>query len=238
MPTIATRGGASARGFGFSGIKTNVTSQTFTSSTTWVAPVGVTSLLVVIGKGQDGASSGQGQFVCAFTGVSNESGTQTGPYSLPIAVSAVYSNVQACVDEFNIGGYRSAAAVVDRQFRFFQTQTYTFSDTYPFGTGTFPYITIANTWRINGSPSSGTAQYVFPTFGYNAEGDIIYPGSAGANTTGFGYTFTGGTVSGSYPNQTGSPASPAAYTNVAVTPGASYSLSIPDNGYITIQYLS
>lgn len=236
MPTIATRGGASARGFGFSGIKTNVTSLTFTSSTTWVAPVGVTNLLAVIGKGSDGYSSGQGQITLAFVTVSNQVGS-AGAYPLPIDATAVYSSAAACRDEFNLGGYRSAAVALDRLFIFYSNQTYSYSDTYPYGTGTFPYITIAGTWRVDGFPSSGPAQYSF--FGsYRAEGDIIYPGGAGTNATGFGYTFTGGTVSGTYPDQTGSAAPTLSYTNVAVTPGASYPLSIPDGGYITIQYLS
>lgn len=237
MPTIATRGGASARGFGFSGIKTNVTSQTFTSSTTWVAPIGVTSLLAVIGKGQDGASDGQGSIAVANVGVSNNSGTG-GTNSLPITAAAAYNTAQACVNIYNAGGFQSASFSGNRNFEFYSNQTFSWADSYPYGnTGDFPYYLVGGTWSLTGSPLSGSLSYP-ASFSYAAVGDVIYPGGPGANTTGFGYTFTGGTVSGSYPNQTGNAASPVSYTNVAVTPGASYSLSIPANGYITIQYLA
>lgn len=238
MPTIATRGGASARGFGFSGIKTNVTSQTFTSSTTWVAPAGVTSLLAVIGKGQDGVSDYQGGIAVANVSVSNDSGTG-GTNSLPITAAAAYNTANACANTYNVGGYQSAFFSRDRAFIFYSNQTFSWVDTYPYGnTGDFPYYLVGGTWSLSGSPLSGSFSYPTSGFSYAAVGDIIYPGGAGANTTGFGYTFTGGGISGSYPNQVGSPASPASYTNVAVTPGASYALSISGDGYITIQYLS
>ena len=237
MPTIATRGGASARGFGFSGIKTNVTSQTFTSSTTWVAPVGVTSLLAVIGKGQDGASDAQGTILAAEVTVSNSSGGGTN--SLPISASAAYNTCTQCANAYNVGGFRPAYFAVNRDFQFFSNQTFLWVDNYPYGnTGDFPYYLIAGTWGVVGTPLSGNLSWPAPYVNYAAAGDIIYPGGAGANTTGFGYTFTGGGVSGSYPDQVGIAASPASYSNVAVTPGASYSLSIPASGYITIQYLS
>lgn len=237
MPTIATRGGASARGFGFSGIKTNVTSQTFTSSTTWVAPVGVTSLLAVIGKGQDGVSDYQGGISVANVSVSNISGSG-GTNALPITASAAYNTANICASTYNVGGYQLVVRAVDREFQFYSNNTFSFSDSYPYGnSGTFPYYLVGGTWSLSGSPLSGSLSYP-GSFSYAAVGDVIYPGGAGANTTGFGYTFTGGGVSGSYPNQVGSPASPASYTNVPVTPGASYALSIPGDGYITIQYLS
>lgn len=237
MPTIATRGGASARGFGFSGIKTNVTSQTFTSSTTWVAPAGVTSLLALIGKGQDGASDGIAYTQLDNSSISNYS-SGSGPYTLPIPWSSVANTTQNTVDRFNTSDYNPTYVFYNRGFSFYSNGTFTWSD----NNQTFGLYVVTGTWSLVASgnapnPPSGNASYG-SSGGYVAEGQYIAPGGAGANTTGFGYTFTGGGVSGSYPNQVGSPASPASYTNVPVTPGASYALSIPGNGYITIQYLS
>lgn len=57
--------------------------------------------------------------------------------------------------------------------------------------------------------------------------DTTVPATTGANTTGFGKTFAGGA---------GVAAVAATYANVAVTPGAPYSLTIPSGGYITITY--
>jgi hypothetical protein len=51
---------------------------------------------------------------------------------------------------------------------------------------------------------------------------------SGSNTTGLGYTFNGGASN--------SAASSVTYNNVAVTPGATYSLSIPSGGSIQMTY--
>ena len=242
MPTIATRAAASARGYGFAGIKLNVVSQTFTSSTTWVAPATVTNLLAVIGKGQDGGSDYQGNISVSTVSITNVAGTG-GTISLPITWSGVANTAKICANVYTAGGYQLAYHADDREFTFYSNLTASFVDLNNWSAyTTFPYYLVAGTWSLQSyggapNPPSGNATYG-ASGGYYANGDIIYPGGPGANTTGFGYTFTGGGTSGSYPNATGDPATPASYTNVAVTPGASYSLSIPAGGYITIQYLS
>jgi hypothetical protein len=246
MPTIATRGGASARGFGFSGIKTNVTSQTFTSSTTWVAPVGVTSLIAVIGKGQDGGGTYVSNLEVCFSSVSN-SASGSGANSLPVSGNGlandakIFVNFSTALDgTFFYVSQSGATFATDRNFTFYANNTFSFTSSQPYGFGSFPYIVVPGTWAV-----ANTGAYPLNNnYGYGsspsyyAQGLAYFPGGGGANTTGFGFTFPGGGVSGDYPNQVGQEATPASYTNVAVTPGASYSLSIPASGYITIQYLS
>ena len=237
MPTIATRAAGSARGYGFAGIKLNVVSQTFTSSTTWVAPVGVTSLLAVIGKGQDGGSDGPAAIDMDFNSVSSTV-SGSGRASLPIPWSSIAQSASNTVSRFNIVDYSPNYIMLNREFTFFSNGTFDWVD----NNQTFPYYVVVGSWSLQSyggapNPPSGNASYG-ANGTYYASGLYIAPGGPGANTTGFGFTFPGGGVSGSYPNQTGDPASPASYTNVTVTPGASYGLSIPDNGYITIQYLS
>lgn len=237
MPTIATRAAASARGYGFAGIKLNVVSQTFTSSTTWVAPATVTNLLAVIGKGQDGVGDYQGNATFSQTSITN-SATGSGANSLPISGAAAGNLATASTTIFNAGGYVRNTTIQTREFTFFPTNTYNSQNFYPAGTsGFYPYFFVAGTWSAQGGPYSGNLNYGSTGY-YYSSGDIIYPGYGGASTTGFGFTFSGGGISGTYPDQVGEGATPASYTNVAVTPGASYSLSIPDGGYITIQYLS
>ena len=51
--------------------------------------------------------------------------------------------------------------------------------------------------------------------------------TTGASATGFGRTFPGGL---------GGAAPPTAYSNVPVTPGTSYSITVPSGGSITITY--
>ena len=53
------------------------------------------------------------------------------------------------------------------------------------------------------------------------------PATTGASATGFGLTFPGGV---------GGPASPTPFANVTVSSGASYALTIPPGGFITITY--
>lgn len=53
------------------------------------------------------------------------------------------------------------------------------------------------------------------------------PPTTGASTTAFGKTFPGGT---------GGPASTTTFSNVIVTPGASYNIVVPSGGSLTITY--
>lgn len=238
MPTIVTRGAASARGFGFAGKGLNITEQTFTSSTTWVAPAGVTNLVAVIGRGGSSTSDYQGGISVANVSVSN-SASGSGANNLPVSYSSVANTASICASVFNAGGYRQATYALDRAFTFYagSPATFSWSDTFPYGTGTFPYYLVSGTWNWTGSPLSGTLTYG-SSASYYAYGDVIYPGSAGSNTTAFGYTFSGASQSGSYPNATGQSATPVTYTNVAVTPGNSYSISVASGGSVTIQYLA
>lgn len=61
--------------------------------------------------------------------------------------------------------------------------------------------------------------------------EYVY-GSVGTAATGLSRTFPGG----AYVAPTGYPASTTTFSNVAVTPGASYSLVIPAGGQINISY--
>lgn len=238
MPTIATRGGASAKGYGFAGVDLNLTTVTFTSSGTWTAPVGVTTLVAVIGQGQGGTGDYQGGITIAQVSVVN-SASGSGANSLPITAAAGYNTAKICANVYTAGGYQLAYHAVERQFTFYASNTFSFSDTLPYGTGAtlFPYYLVAGTWTYGGSPMSGNLTYP-GSFSYAASGDVIYPGYGGDSASAFGYTFPGGGVSGSYPNATGDAAAPVTYTNVAVTPGNSYSISVPSGGSVIIQYLA
>lgn len=238
MPTIVTRGAASARGFGFAGKALNLTTVTLTSSTTWVAPVGVTNLVAVIGQGGSSTSDYISGTSVAFVSVTNTA-SGSGSNSLPISASAAYNTANTCASVFNAGGYRQATYAVDRAFTFYAGSpgTFSWSDSFPYGTGTFPYYLVAGTWSLQGSPLSGNLNYG-DSASYYATGNAYFPGSAGGSTTAFGYTFSGASQSGSYPNATGQSATPVTYTNVAVTPGNSYSVVVASGGSVIIQYLA
>lgn len=85
-------------------------------------------------------------------------------------------------------------------------------------------------------PTSGQVLYSFFSTpgggdaGFRLQVYYYYYGSEGAATTGFSLTFPGGAYSGG----TGYPATPTTFTNVTVTPGATY--TIVNNGSLTITY--
>lgn len=234
MPTIITRGAASARGYGFSQTTSGAGSLqtvTFTSSGTWVAPAGVTNLVAVIGQG--GASSGDyigGASACSAS-VTN-AGSGSGPNTLPISDSAVANQPNIVAGFLNTGYTGSVLSTNTRTFVFYPNNTFSFSDS---GGGPYPLIPVNGTWSVSGSASSSSLGYGDSAY-YVAVGQAYLPGSAGGTTTAFGYSFPGAAQVGSYPNATGQLASSVTYTNVAVTPSNSYSISVASGGSVVIQY--
>lgn len=233
MPTIVTRGAASARGFGFAGKGLNITEQTFTSSTTWVAPAGVTNLVAVIGRGGSSTSDYIGGASAASASVTN-AGSGSGANSLPISASSVSSQPDTVAGLLNVGFTTSPLSTNSRTFVFYPNNTFSFSDS---GGGAYPLVPVNGTWSVSGSASSSNLNYG-DSASYVAVGQAYYPGSSGGSSSAFGYTFSGASQSGSYPNAIGQSATPVTYTNVAVTPGNSYSISVASGGSVTIQYLA
>lgn len=241
MPTIITRGAASARGYGFSQGAAAAPpgpvlyTDTYTSSGTWVAPAGVTSLVLLGGRGADGYGTYQTSTTLDFSDVtSTVSGS--GANSLPLAWSGVANTTNITVSRFNTSNYNPTYNYFNRSFVFYSNNTFSFSD----NNQTFPYYVVTGTWSRQSygsapNPPSGSASYGADG-GYYAYGDYLAPGGGGASSTAFGYTFPGGGVSGTYPNETGDPASPVSYGSVPVTPGASYPINVAGGGYVTIQY--
>lgn len=241
MPTIITRGAGSARGYGFSqGAAAAppgpvLQTVTFTSSGTWVAPAGVTLVTTLVGKGADGYGSYQDNTTLDFSNVSSTV-SGSGSNSLPIPWSAVANTTNITVSRFNTSNYNPSYQYFNRDFTFYSNNTFSFGD----NNQTFPYYVVTGTWSRQSygsapNPPSGSASYG-ANGGYYASGVYIAPGGGGAGSSAFGFSFPGGGVSGSYPNETGDPASPVTYTNVSVTPGASYPINVAGGGYVTIQY--
>ena len=249
MPKLSSFAGMSARGFGEFGTTLSLITTTFTSSTTWVAPAGVTNLISAVGKGENGTpDSWPGQEVSRVSITTFPLFTPTNPAYLDW--SSVYGLANTIVGQINAGAPSIRTVSFDRA-----------GGSGSFGDG---YVVSATTsaWGLStGSQGSATVQYTAsynidsstgvippisgnvdgPTFNglYGAGGVVFYiyanvysQGPAGASSTGFGQTFPGGAVSGGAAPTT-------TFNNVAVTPGTSYSIVIPTTNpspYITIQY--
>lgn len=231
MPTLTSRGAASARGFGLLGAAPlNLQTATFTSSSSWTAPIGVTNLTVLTGAGGTGTPFSEGWYNgnLGFLAYSYEWGGTEGTLNSAPTYLDVYNDSTGTLSGLN-------SSTADRVVAFgpvlyyynpSTTKTYTvfsgFTSKRVRGTivqsvgpwdnrSTQPVRGIGNGWYIAGEEyfSSG------PT--------------TGDTTTAFGNSYAGGD---------GGAATPITTTNVSVTPGQTYGITVGAGGYVTFQYLA
>lgn len=226
MPTILTRSAGSARGYGFTGNPIYRVQQTL-QSTTWTAPAGVTSLLTVTGKGQNGTAA-------SWQDISQIPSTAPGfisPYLLAdvpgsdnTSSTVVEGFAQSQWDLFPANPGAGTVTMSWECRRYTDTSSYQSSAYGPYDircTGT--KTKVGNGWGSTYPPDPGFR----PTYEVGGGMQYYVPQFDGANTTGFGYTFNGGV---------GAPATPVTYNNVPVTPGATYTVTSTGDGYVTIVY--
>lgn len=239
MPTLITRGAASGRGFGLLESGATTRKEVFTSSGSWTCPAGVTSLIYLRGKGQDATSDYPQSILQPFTvfGI----GTGTGPNS-PFADWGTVNG--DCTTNWAV--VYSALNTISGPTSLYTTNTNVYPDD-TWGSTTSGALNLDGYYisQVSGITTSGQAQsggiiqysggtYEYGRFSYGFT-RIMY-GSAGADTTGFSYTFAGGALVGSYPDQIGSPATVTTYTGVSVTPGVTYNFVVAPGGYVEFAY--
>lgn len=224
MPTILTRSAGSARGYGLTGNPTIYRVQETLQSTTWTAPAGVTNLLTVTGKGQDG--------VAAFwQDISSVPFSSILPYWLADVPDTNFGSVGVenfAQSQWNLFPANPGAGTVNMSWScrryvsypsVIQAETFGPYDIRCTGTKT----KVGNGWGSTYPPDPGFR----PIYEIGGGIQFFTPQFDGANTTGFGYTFAGGV---------GAPATPTTYNNVAVTPGTTYTINSTGDGYIIIVY--
>lgn len=223
MPTIVTRGAASARGYGYSG-NLIYRVETLLQNTTWTAPAGVTSIATVTGKGQDGAAGywkdfvpgtlyNEPQQVMMLVNVGYP-GSDTAGLNYANTQGAILptsSSTPPAVYTWRSGRYTASGTLLENQFTALVRVTPGLSRTQ-----------IENGWGATWSPPAPQSY----AYGFGNLQYYIDP-VTGADTTGFGYTFAGGA---------GGPATAATYNNVPVTPGTTYTITSTGDGYIYITY--
>jgi hypothetical protein len=207
--------------------------QTFTSNTTWVAPVNVSNLITVTGQGGDGTP---GYWEALFNPLHYVQQTLSSGSPATLDWGPLYSSAQSAIVALNSGGALARTAPNNIPFVFYFINP---SDVYIPGanyTGLLNGKTIRGTATlgITGSPlTSGQVLYSqlsVSFIGWFIDGtmEVFVDATVGASTTAFGYTFPGGT---------GGAATPVTYSNVAVTPGASYPIVVPAGGSVSITYI-
>ena len=232
MPTVLTRGAGSARGFGLfeSGITTR--KETFTSNGSWTCPVGVTSLIYLRGKGQNGVSDYASTFLGNYGSLPDSGPFANAPYA---DWGDIYAENQGDYNSIPSSGFAGSA-----QLRVIYWQVAS-NDTWEAVVSATKdlsgyYITSKNNPSFGSPPTSGNVLYSQGLRYWYPRANFTEYGNVGANTTAFGYTFTGGSLSGTYPNQTGNTAATTTYTSVSVTPGTTYNFVVPSGGSVEFAY--
>lgn len=240
MPSIITRGVASALAFGFGGgVPKTLTTETFTANGTWVAPVGVGMVAVLSGKGSAGVSD--------YTTARNLqyfANRSTGSYPNPPFAnwSTLYSDQQNEIAALNaFGPYpKYGNGYISNYVSILTGNTTTNYWLYqPFTSELFVGKIMTGTITPGATaPSSGNIDFTTLTvsLGFTIAVGYIEDGGPGTAATALGQTFPGGTYTGTYPNAVGNPAVTTTYTNISVTPGTSYSIVVPSGGQVQISY--
>lgn len=234
MPTIISRGAASARGYGFSQTTAPappapvLQTVTFTSSGTWVAPAGVSLVTTASGYGAAGDPGGAFWYYgnAGYFAYSYETNYFTGSPDNTPSYADVTGYAQASLSSIN-------SSTADRVVTFFPV-LYNYN---PATNGTTVLYPDPVTKRVRGlgaateGPWGNTSGTLVKGIGngwyFSIEQYYEYGPTTGASSTALGLTFPGGD---------GGPAGTTTYNNVAVTPGGSYAISVPAGGSVTLQY--
>lgn len=218
-----------------------LTSATFFANGTWVAPAGVSLVVSASGKGSAGVSDALGTvYGAGYFASQGAVGSPSAPFA---QWSTIYNSYNALLSTLAVKSYPSYAPTNPLPYGSFTTIAA--DNTWENITLTFtgnPYYLTGYSVTTTGSPaSSGNITHASLSNGYGSAGWSIdvygyVPGGAGTAATALGLTFPGGAYTGSYPNAVGSAAGTTTFTNVAVTPGASYSIVVPSGGEVTLQY--
>lgn len=231
MPSIGTRGSISARGLGFTGGSVLTVYSFPSGTTTFTVPSGVTSLVSVVGRGQNGTAGGWGSYT-GYPGscwASGYPGGSTGTMS--ITWNYLYNQAVSFRNTVNAGGSGERTVKMPYlNFAIYENNANNYGDLYLGDIGNRFIRGTALLAYLASPPSSGTITYnsvgYYVSKGYYLYGLELYmPPTIGSDTTGFGITFAGG-VGGAATTQT--------YTSVSVTPGQTY--TIVNSGSLTISY--
>lgn len=239
MPVTTRLAVTSSRAFGEFASSLTLTTVTFTANGTWTAPTNVSLVTTLYGKGSDGVSDSTAPASAdpifrLFFGASGS--TFGSPPPLPTDYNTIYGYLVSAANQINTGGSGVVSYSIPGFGNLSVASNGNWNSYFTPVPNYFPGYAVANTATINWAlPTSGAISWVGPgNVQYNGSVSFTayYYGNAGSDSTALGYTFPGG----AYVAPTGYPATPATYTNVSVTPGASYSIVVPSGGQVQISY--
>lgn len=231
MPTLTSRGAASARGFGLLGAAPlNSQTATFTSSGSWTAPAGVTNLTVLTGAGGTGtpfSSEWINDSSLGYAAYSYESDNTTGV----VNGAPTYAEIATYGDSVlaSINSSTADRTVSWTEYRYFYNPSNQKTLTL---TGTTTSRVRGVVVKTFGAWDNTSSQPVLGLGnGWYFGGEQYYEQAAttGGNSSAFGNTYAGGV---------GGAATPVTTNNVTVIPGQTYTITVASGGYVTFQYIS
>ncbi|NHZ89287.1 hypothetical protein F2P45_09715 [Massilia sp. CCM 8733] len=200
--------------------------QTFTSSTYWTAPGNVNHLISVTGKGDDGRAAEripQSGVAVSVTLQQIHGGDRAGSITWEYATL----EVNRVAESLNSGAAGYWNESIFQQFLNGYTSTSVYHRPADLVAGS-AVVSFPWNWKYSGpvnGPMSGSQDGAWTaTVSYQTWG----PALGGQPSSGFDTLHFSGGYAG--------PATPVTQTNVQITAGKTYYLSITGNGYITITY--
>jgi hypothetical protein len=212
---------------------------TFTSNGTWVVPVTVSNVATISGSGSDGVSDYiTGLYSFIFGAIRGTPSPLNTPFAQWGDLYSQYLTTTSALSAISYPDY-GPSSIPWEDF-----VTVNSSDQWSSSPNTLNlssvYLTSYSTVTGGSPQTSGNITYAsLPPAGITFWGGSINgytQGNAGTASTGLGKTFPGGSYTGTYPNGVGGVAPTTSFTNVAVTPSASYPIVVPSGGSVTIQY--
>ena len=210
--------------------------QTFTSNTTWVAPAVTSVVSSMSGVGAPATADAyypSYPLVVAGGVVQGGTGLANPPFGQWATLYAVITAGAATI--------AANSGVNNLSFNSLLIYYLGTDDTYNIFSSSNPYWVSGNSYTIGsfvGSPlTSGNVTYSQANSAWALYANVYGFGQDGTATTGLGKAFPGGTLTGTEPYRTAVPAATTTFTNVVVTPGASYPIVVPSGGSLTITYI-
>lgn len=224
-----------------SGRKRTLNTLTFSSSQSWTAPSNVSLLTTVTGLGGAGSPAYWTPTVVGRARTQNGTVNVTGTgyvadYSEP------YNWAVNWRDGLNSYGTGERLMPYSGKFAYYQYIDQQSVNSYNFPSNLLGLVQFWETdvfgqFYIRGSaylsidagaPTSGTINNS-TVYYYSVIAEALTDPVTGPSSQGFGLTFAGGN---------GGAASPVTYTNIAITPGTNYSITVASGGYVTINYFT
>lgn len=218
-----------------------LTTQTFNSSGTWTAPSSVSVVQTLTGRG--GSSVADYPSSGSFASYSVSKFGSTGPATSAFDWTTLNGFANGAVSTLGIVGY-GPSNFLYRYWLYYYSNSGTLGIVGNSEVANYSgvyFLGSASKNAFNGPGTSGTIDTTGWSAGtgkgYTVDAAYQAAGGAGSASSALGQTFSGAPYANNYPNSGSNAASVSTFTNVSVTPGQTYAITVGSGGYVTLSYL-